>query len=110
MGSVRSGHVLRPLWDKFESQHFAQFLNQSIQSGIARRTTSRADRWLRLVYVILGIGVFAFLTVLLLPDQSDLYIRILRGLGVFGSGLVGGYGIRTYQDMRSAGRRQSYGL
>ena len=105
--SARSGPSLPPLFEKFKSEHITQFLNQSIESDVARHETSRGDRWCRLAYVISGIGVFAFLTALLLSDRSDLYIRILQGMGVFGSGLAAGYGIRACHGMRSACRRGS---
>lgn len=105
MGSIHSGRSVHPLFDKFESQHVTQFLEQSFESDVARRKTARSDRWFRLLYVGLGVGVFAFLTALLLPDQPALYFRILQGIGVFGAGLAAGYGIRAYQAGRSACRR-----
>ena len=105
MGSVRSRHSVHPLFDKFGLRHVTQFLKQSFESDVARHKASRGDRWFRLVHVTLGVGVFAILTVALLPDRSDLYFRILQGIGVFGSGLAAGYGIRAYQDTRSACQR-----
>ena len=50
-----------------------------------------------MAYVALGIALFIFLTLSLLPDRSDPYFQILQGLGLFGSVLAGGYGIRSYQ-------------
>lgn len=105
MGSIHSRHSVHPLFDKFESRHVTQFLEQSFESDVARRDASRSDRWFRLLYVGLGVGVFAFLTALLLPDRSDLYLRVLQGIGAFGAGLAAGYGIRAYQAGRSACRR-----
>ena len=105
MGPIHSGRSVHPLFDKFESQHVTQFLEQSFESDVAKRKAARGDRWLRLIYVSLGLGGFAFLTGLLLPDQSDLYLRILQGMGVFGAGLAAGYGIGAYHDRRSARRR-----
>lgn len=104
-GPVRSAPSVHPLVGKFESQHVTQFLNQSFESEVARRKTLRRDRWFRLAHVSLGVGAFAALTVALLPDRSDLYFRVLQGVGVFGSGLALGYGIRAHQDRRSARRR-----
>lgn len=105
MGTVRSGPAFHPLFDKFEPQHVTQFLKQSFESDAAKHKTLRGDRWFQLAYVILGVGMFGFLTVLLLPSQPDLYFQILQGIGLFGGGLAGGYGIRAYQGRRSARRR-----
>lgn len=110
MSTVRSSPSCHPLFDKFEARHVTQFLNQSFESDAAKHKTLRGDRWFRLAYVILGVGVFAYLTVQLLPSRSDLYLQMLRGIGLFGSGLAGGYGLRAYQDRRSARRRQGSGL
>lgn len=110
MGPIHSGRSVHPLFDKFESRHVTQFLKQSYESDVAKRKAARCDRWWRLIYVSLGVGVFAFLTALLLPERSDLYLRILHGMGVFGAGLAGGYGIRAYQSRHAARRRQGIGL
>lgn len=110
MSTVRSSPSFHPLFDKFEARHVTQFLNQSFESDAAKHRALRGDRWFRLAYVILGVGVFAVLTLLLLPSRSDLYLQILQGIGLFGSGLAVGYSLRAYQDKRSARRRQSSGL
>lgn len=41
-----------------------------------------------------------FLTLFLLPSHADLYFEVLKGAGVFGAGIAGGYGIKTFQDRR----------
>lgn len=96
MGSVRSCPACHPIFDKFESQHVTQFLKDSFESDAARHQTLRSNRWFRLAYFGLGVALFVFLTLLLLPDRSDLYFQILQGLGLFASGLAGGYGIKSY--------------
>ena len=90
-----------PIFDKFEPEHVAQFLDHSRERERDEARFKRGGRWFRVVYTAIGIGVFFFLTVLLLPEQSDLYYKLLQGLGVFGAGLAGGYGLRTYQERRS---------
>lgn len=108
MSSVRSGPDYHPVFDKFESQHVTQFLTQMgerdkrlAERDTARHKTTRGNRWFRFAYVMCGIGVFGFLTWMLLPGRSDLYFQILQAIGLFGSGLAGGYGIKAYQDQRS---------
>lgn len=41
---------------------------------------------------------FGALTIYLLPDQADLYFKVLQGLGIFAAGLAGGYGLKSYQE------------
>lgn len=90
-----------PIFDKFQPEHVSQFLTQTHEAGTQERQLQRGDRWFRFAYVVLATAVFAFLTLYLLPEHSALYIDILKSLGIFGAGVAGGYGFRTYQDQRS---------
>ena len=58
-------------------------------------------------YVSIGVAIFIFLTLLLLPDHAALYLEILKALGIFGAGAAGGYGLRAYQDRRPGSPRDS---
>lgn len=107
-GAIRSGPAHHPIFDKFEPQHVTQFLKSSFeeekfeqQIRSNEQQIRSSNRWFRLVYVGLAIGIFVFLTLLLMPDQSNLYFQLLQGLGLFGSGFAGGYGFKSYQDQRS---------
>lgn len=98
----RSGSpAYHPVFDKFQPEHVTQFLDHTYQADTQERRLRRSDRWFRLAYVVLATAVFAFLTLYLLPEHSALYIDILKSLGIFGAGVAGGYGFRTYQDQRS---------
>ena len=99
--SIRSGPAHHPIFDKFESEHVTQFLKDTSESENSKQQFRSSNRWFRLFYVILGIGVFVFLTRLLMPDQSELYFQLLQGLGLFCGGFAGGYGLKSYQDQRS---------
>lgn len=98
MGAFRSGPTFHPIFDKFEPEHVTQFLKDASESDADRRKMERGDRWFRLVYVAIGVAIFCGLTVILLPGHPDLYFQLLQGLGIFVAGLLGGYGIRTYQE------------
>ena len=67
----------------------------------------RGDLWFRLGYVLIGVIIFVFLTLFLLPDHAALYLEILKALGIFGAGAAGGYGLRAYQDRRPDQPRDS---
>ena len=92
------GPSYHPIFDKFESEHVSQFLSQSHQREQDEYRFERSNRWFKLVYVLMGLGVFVFMTQLLLPEHADLYIEILKGLGIFAAGAAGGYGLKAYRD------------
>ena len=100
-GYFRSGPGHHPVFDKFEPQHVTQFLKNTSESDKSKQQFRSSNRWFRLFYVMLGIGVFGSLTLLLMPDQSELYFQLLQGLGLFGGGFAGGYGLKSHQDQRS---------
>lgn len=93
-----SGPVYHPIFDKFESKHVSQFLDQTHEADREERQLRREDRRFRFGYVLIGVGIFLFLTWFLLPDHAVLYLEILKALGIFGAGAAGGYGLRAYQE------------
>ena len=97
-----SGPSYHPIFDKFEGEHVSQFLDLSHQSDEAERSVRRSGRWFKAGYTILGLGLFVFLTVWLLPEQADLYSEIVKSVCLFAGGLAGGYGLKAYQDRRTA--------
>lgn len=97
---ARSGPVFHPIFDKFGPEHVTQFLRQTHEVDIGEQQRRKSNRWFRLTYVLVGVAVFGFLTWFLLPDQSELYLRILEYLGIFAAGGAGGYGLKAYQDSR----------
>ena len=97
---ARSGPAYHPIIDKFESDHVTQFLQHAHEQDKGEREFRRGNRWFRLIYTLVGVAVFAFLTLLLLPEQANLYLEILKGLGIFAAGAAGGYGLKAYQDSR----------
>ena len=95
-----SGPAYHPIFEKFESQHVSQFLTQTHEADREERQLRRGNRWFRLGYAVIGVCIFVFLTWFLLPAHADLYLEILKVLGIFGAGAAGGYGLRAYQDRR----------
>ena len=98
----RTGPSYHPIFDKFENEHVSQFLNQSHQQEQDERQFKRSNRWFRLIYALMGLCVFVFMTLLLLPEHSSLYVEILKGLGIFAAGAAGGYGLKAYRDTSRA--------
>ena len=93
-----TGGIYHPIFDKFESGHVTQFLDHAHKHEIDDSRFRSKGRWFRLGYVVIGVAVFVFLTVFLLPAQPSMYFGILKGVGIFSAGVAGGYGIKTYQS------------
>ena len=93
-GIVGHGHAPHPVFDKFESEHVTLFLNHNNEN-------SKRSQLLELVYYIVGVVVFLFLTWFLVPDYSDRYFEIPEFLGMFAAGVGAGYGFKAYRDRDS---------
>lgn len=98
-----SGPMHHPIFAKFEREHVTQFLDHAHESDTKESRFRSSSRWFRLGYVLIGVAIFVFLTVFLIPGQSALYFEILKGIGIFAAGVGGGYGVKAYQD-RGRGR------
>ena len=97
---AHSGPAYHPIFDKFDRDHVTQFIQQMREQDNGERALRKGNRWFRLIYVLVGVAVFVFLTLLLLPEQADLYFELLKGLGFTVAGAAGGYGLKAYQDLR----------
>ena len=83
-------------------QLFAGFSRTSGPAHQEERDVRRSNRWFHLGYAGLALGVFVFLTVLLLPDESALYTGTVKIVCLFAGGVAGGYGLKAYQDQRKS--------
>ena len=59
-----------PIFAKFEAEHVTKFLDHAHKHDIEDSRFRSGGRWFRLVYVLIGVVIFVFLTLFLLPDQS----------------------------------------
>ena len=94
----RSGPAHHPIFDKFETEHVTQFLENVHARDQDNSRFKRSNRWFRLTYVLIAVAVLGAFTAFLLPEQADLYFKVLQGIGIFAAGLAGGYGLKSYQD------------
>lgn len=99
---VQPASVHHPLFDKFEPEHVTQFLGNSHAIDMDKQRHRREGSWFRLGYALIFVAVFIFLTVYLLPDYSDIYFEILKGVAAFAAGFAGGYGFKAYRDRRQS--------
>ena len=99
---VQSTSVHHPLFDKFEPEHVTQFLRNSHAIDLDKQRHRREGARFRFFYAGIFVGAFIFLTVYLLPDYSDIYFEILKGVAAFAAGFAGGYGFKAYRDRRQS--------
>ena len=78
-----SGPIHHSIFGKFEAEHVTQFLDHAHKHDIDDSPFRSTGRWFRLAYVLIGVAIFVFLTLFLLPDQSTLYFEVLKGIGIF---------------------------
>ena len=67
-----AGSLHHPIFSKFQSD-VTQFLNHAHEHDCEDSRFRRGSRWFRLTYVLIGIAIFVFLTLFLLPAHADLY-------------------------------------
>lgn len=97
---ARFGAVHHPVFDKMTPEHVTMFLEHSHEHERDNYKYKKSDRWFFLVYFMLVIGIFMFLTVYLLPNDRDLYMEILKLVGAVAVGGFGGYGVKAWLDQR----------
>lgn len=93
--TMRTGMVGHPLFEKFTPDHIDKFLDYSQKDDENEYKYKSSNRLFYLAYSILGIGVFVFLVLFLLPSNKELMIDIFKMLIAFAGGLGSGYGLKA---------------
>ncbi len=89
------GIIGHPLFEKFNEKHIDKFLDYSQRDDDNEFKYKSTNRWFYLLYSILGISLFVFLVIFLLPNDRELLIDIFKLIIVFGGGLGSGYGLKS---------------
>lgn len=95
---AQSGQRYHPIFDKFGPEHVSQFLKNSHERDTATRRQLSTDRNYTLAYFVVIVGIFIFLAVFLLPDNREIFVEILKAVGIFIAGGFGGYGLHAYRS------------
>lgn len=89
-----------PLFEKFQSDHIHKFLDYIQRDDDNEYKLRSSNRWFHLSYTLIGIGLFIFLLIYLLPSDRSLLADIFKVLlGVIG-GFGGGYGYSKFRQRR----------
>ena len=96
MSIHRFGPMPNPLTEKLTESHIDKMLEMSSKGNERAFEDSKASRRYTLVYVLLAIALFVFLTIYLVDVDQALWLEILKLLAVFVGGFGGGFGVKSY--------------
>ena len=92
------GRVPNPIYSKITEEHITQLLKSDDKDLDNQFKYANLGRIYMLVYTILGIGLFVFLTMFLINNgYKELYFEILKLLIAFGGGFGVGFGVNKYR-------------
>jgi hypothetical protein len=96
MGSI-SRSALSPFESKINEKHIDKILDikEKYDDNIFRDTQS--SRKFHLVYILIGVSLFVFLTLFLVGNDSELFKDIIKLFIAFVGGVGIGYGFRAYK-------------
>lgn len=103
MMGFSSGPAPHPIFEKMNEEHIHKFLDHTQQDDEHQYMIRRSNRWFNLSYVVLGLGIFLFLIVYLLPDNKEILVDLLKLIVAFAGGLGSGIGLKVYLDRRRQG-------
>ena len=95
---AESGRRHHPIFDKFEPEHVSQFLKNSHERDTATRRQLSTNRNYTLTYFLIIVGIFIFLTIVLLPENKEFFVEILKAIGYVTVGGFGGYGWHVHRS------------
>ncbi len=93
--SLRGSGIGHPLFEKFTKEHIDKFLDYTQRDDENDYKLKSSNRWFVLVYTILGISVFLFLIIFLLPRNNELLLDIIKIFIAFVGGLGSGFGLKS---------------
>jgi hypothetical protein len=94
------GSFLSPLESKINEKHIDKILDikGKYEDNIFRDTQSA--RKFHLIYILVAVALFIFLTLFLVSNDKDLFKEIIKLFIIFVGGFGAGYGIKSYKDNR----------
>lgn len=100
MGISSSGPMPHPLFNKFNDEHIHKFLDYAQKDDENNFKARCSNRWFHLLYTLIGVGVFIFLFIYLLPADKDILIDVLKLIVAFVGGVGSGFGLKGFLDKK----------
>ena len=90
-----SGRAPSPLLEKLTPEHITSLIEGSREENTRDYSLVSSSRWFRLTYVIIGVGMFLFLTYFFGQSNESLYQDIIKMVVLFVGGFGAGLGFRS---------------
>jgi hypothetical protein len=97
MGSV-SGSILSPFESKINEKHIEKILDIKEKYDEKIFKDTQQSRKFLLIYILIGVFVFVFLTLFLVGKDTELFKEIIKLFIAFVGGMGAGFGIKHYMD------------
>ncbi|WP_039657570.1 hypothetical protein [Clostridium tyrobutyricum] len=98
MRSIQTTSPIPPqIFDKLTGDHINKIIDSTEKSEERDFKLQKRKQNFTTLYVVLGIGVFIFLTIFLSKDKTSVFLDILKIL----FGFLGGLGLGTYKKYKS---------
>lgn len=100
MYSRISGPMPNPMLSKINENHIDKILDIASVEEQNSYNDARQSRLFNLIYFIIIIALFIFLTIYLAAENQELFFKILTYVASLGGGFGGGYGYKVYKDSK----------
>jgi len=100
MMSSLSGMMPSPFLKKFTKEHIDKLIDYSEKDSERGFTFSKRTQNFRLIYILLGLMVFIFLTLYLAKDNTNLFITLISHLIALLAGTAAGFGLKSQLDKK----------
>jgi predicted PurR-regulated permease PerM len=94
MMSGISPSPMAPIYKKLTTEHIDKIIDYSENDERRHYKYAMWARFYTILYIIIGLGIFVFLTIYLSKDKTDIYMKIIEFLVLFVGGVGAGMSIR----------------
>lgn len=90
-----------PVYEKINEKHIDKIIDYARDDEKDSSKLRSSNRFFNLVYTILGLAIFIFLIIYLLPRDLQLLVEILKVVVLFAAGVGSGYGLKSHLEKKS---------
>lgn len=98
MQSHISGSISSPIPGKLNEQHIDKIIQNKENNDVRNSIERLHRRKFQLVYILIAVALFVFLTLFLVGKDTELYKDIIKLFIAFVGGMGAGYGIKKFSD------------
>lgn len=95
-----TGPISSILDSKINEKHIDKILEMTEKDDERSFKDTQHSRKFRLIYLLIGVALFVFLTLFLVGKDTELFKDIIKLFIAFVGGMGAGYGIKHYKDRK----------